>query len=264
MAAARLHFPMDIWPRGLGSTRIKTLLAGSLSAGMWARRHEVAKLRSRVEELSASLPVVLNVIDTANAGARSRERRLRELESRIETLEAHPTVRSRRDARGTRLRTGTPARLVLGFQRQSRDGYIAVDDAPSPGLDLVADMRALPFEDASIDEIRAEHVVERFGRDELRFDVLPHWYRLLRPGGHLVTVSTDDGSVFRDAVAGRRSLDEVEKEVFTHRRRGSVFTSSSLAELLGESGFVEVDVKETTPEAESCPILHGHAVRPAE
>lgn len=51
--------------------------------------------------------------------------------------------------------------------------------------DLIADIRALPFQDNYAAEVHAYHVLEHFYRWEVG-DVLAEWYRVLKPGGVLV------------------------------------------------------------------------------
>jgi SAM-dependent methyltransferase len=85
------------------------------------------------------------------------------------------------------LPSSSAARLNLGCGRDIRDGYVNVDSAPLPGIDLVYDLNdlPLPFEDAQFAEILCQDVLEHV-------DYLPlmrELHRVLRPNGRLVVRS---------------------------------------------------------------------------
>jgi predicted SAM-dependent methyltransferase len=73
-------------------------------------------------------------------------------------------------------------RLHLGCGKRILPGYVNIDIGTSG--DMSADIRHLPFEDTSVDEIYASHVLEHFGRHEVA-NVLSEWSRVLRPGGQI-------------------------------------------------------------------------------
>ena len=77
---------------------------------------------------------------------------------------------------------GTSIRLNLGCGKRLIDGFIGVD---LKDADVEADIRKLPYEDESVDEIMAIHVCEHFYVHEIA-KVLREWYRVLKPGGRLV------------------------------------------------------------------------------
>jgi predicted SAM-dependent methyltransferase len=68
-----------------------------------------------------------------------------------------------------------------GIGANVKPDYVNIDCVNSPKLDLIADVRYLPIEDAIADEAICEHVIEH-----LQFkDVLPalkEWRRVLKPG----------------------------------------------------------------------------------
>jgi len=63
-------------------------------------------------------------------------------------------------------------------------------DLFNPKADLKCDVAKLPFEDNSIDEIYASHIIEHFHYFET-FDVLKEWCRVLKPGGKLKIETPD-------------------------------------------------------------------------
>lgn len=75
-----------------------------------------------------------------------------------------------------------PVRLNIGCGEKRIEGFIGVDLNPS--ADVVSDIRVLPFEDGSVDEIMAIHVLEHIYRWEVE-DTLREWRRVLKPGGLL-------------------------------------------------------------------------------
>ena len=68
------------------------------------------------------------------------------------------------------------------------DGYVNVDFASNHSgtqPDVACDLKSLPFDADSADEILSVHVIEHFWRWEVR-DVLKEWIRVLKPGGKLI------------------------------------------------------------------------------
>jgi radical SAM protein with 4Fe4S-binding SPASM domain len=63
-------------------------------------------------------------------------------------------------------------------------------DLFNPKADLKCDVAKLPFEDNSIDEIYASHIIEHFHFYEA-MDVLKEWCRVLKPGGKVMIETPD-------------------------------------------------------------------------
>ena len=89
-------------------------------------------------------------------------------------------------------------RLHLGCGNDILAGWVNLDHAPAPGIDVVADLgscriRPLPFADETVDEILACHVLEHIA------DILPlmaELWRIAKPGAvltaHVPYGSSDD------------------------------------------------------------------------
>lgn len=77
-------------------------------------------------------------------------------------------------------------KLHLACGHDYKEDYINVDLYPVEGVvtDAQFDVAKLPYEDNSIDEIRAFHIIEHFDWHEGN-RVLEEWYRVLKPGGRL-------------------------------------------------------------------------------
>lgn len=80
-------------------------------------------------------------------------------------------------------------KLNLGCGDKILPGYVNVDVAPARAgqkPDVICDLHRLePFEDSSVDEILAVHVVEHFWRWEV-VGVLREWLRVLKPGAPMI------------------------------------------------------------------------------
>lgn len=72
-------------------------------------------------------------------------------------------------------------KLHLGCGKRKWEGFINCDLKDS---DHDCDIRSLPFDDGSADEIHAIHVCEHFMLTEI-LAVLREWRRVLKPGGTL-------------------------------------------------------------------------------
>ncbi len=72
-------------------------------------------------------------------------------------------------------------RVDLGCGDNKIEGFDGLDLRPLPGVKYIADVRNLPFDNASVDELAARHVIEHFTKDEA-MDILREWRRVLKPG----------------------------------------------------------------------------------
>ena len=76
-------------------------------------------------------------------------------------------------------------KLHLGCGERFLEGYIHIDLAEFEHIDYKIPVNNLSiFDDNSIDEIYASHVIEYFDRDEVK-ELLKEWKRVLREGGIL-------------------------------------------------------------------------------
>jgi SAM-dependent methyltransferase len=79
-------------------------------------------------------------------------------------------------------------RLNIGCDRTQIAGFLGVDFNPDVDPDVLAEADNLPYEDNTVDEIYASHVLEHlpYGNTALQ-----EWFRVLKPGG-MVTVMVPD------------------------------------------------------------------------
>jgi SAM-dependent methyltransferase len=145
---------------------------------------------------------------------------------------------------------GDDIRLNLGCGHIAVRGYINVDSREIPGVDIVADVRDLPFSEGQVGEIYSAHLLEHFPEEELARSLLPYWYSLLRPGGRLVAVVPDTEMMLSEHAAGRVSFDDLRDVTFGEQEYAgnfhyTMFSQRSLCELLEMCGFSSVSVKES-------------------
>ncbi|HDR9474544.1 class I SAM-dependent methyltransferase [Burkholderia multivorans] len=76
-------------------------------------------------------------------------------------------------------------KVNLGCGHIAMPEYINIDAREIPGVDVVADVGGLPFDEGSVDEVFSSHLIEHFPQEELRRRLLPHWRSMLKPGGAL-------------------------------------------------------------------------------
>lgn len=76
-------------------------------------------------------------------------------------------------------------KINVGCGRKALPGYVNVDIDPNSAAGVLAPADKLPFEDASLDEVLAIHLVEHFYSWEVPV-LIKEWARVLRPGGLLV------------------------------------------------------------------------------
>jgi GT2 family glycosyltransferase len=83
-------------------------------------------------------------------------------------------------------------RLNIACGADYRPEYINSDLYPLKDcpIDDQVDAREIPYDDGTVDEIRALHVIEHFDFHEGN-KVLAEWYRALRPGGKLILETPD-------------------------------------------------------------------------
>lgn len=140
----------------------------------------------------------------------------------------------------------TGVRLNLGCGHTPLDGYVNVDQRELPGVDIVADVGNLPFEEGSLSEIHSAHLLEHLPQERLR-RLLPYWRSLLGPNGAFRAVVPDGEAMLGGIAAGNFSFESFREVLFGAQEcKGdfhfNLFTPDSLSKLLIASGFTKVAV----------------------
>src|SRR5688572_21255307 len=140
--------------------------------------------------------------------------------------------------------------LNLGCGPQTLPGWVNVDIARGPGIDVVWDLRrSLPFPDESCTVIYCEHMIEHLDRnDSKRF--LRECFRVLQYGG-VIRLSTPDAERFLRSYAGEGEflrhpafaeqietpLDRINLMMREHGQHLWIYDRDSLSLALNRAGF---------------------------
>ena len=148
-------------------------------------------------------------------------------------------------------------RLNLGSGPQPYKHYLSVDFDPDNHPDILHDLtQPLPFEDNSVDEMFASHVVEHFPLWQIPH-LLRDWHRALRRGGVFWGFVPDGPTVARAYLESVEEKDKELKRVWLanfhggwtnneHTGRGQVhyalYDRDLLYEMLTGAGFPSVEI----------------------
>jgi hypothetical protein len=143
---------------------------------------------------------------------------------------------------------GGAVRINLGAGHVAKPEYLNVDARELEGIDVVADVRNLPFEKGSLAEIYSAHLLEHFPLEELRSVLLPYWVSLLAEGGQFVAVVPDMETMIAEYAAGRLTFEELREVTYgTQEYEGDFhfngFSKASLCELLEAAGLSDTRVQ---------------------
>ena len=132
--------------------------------------------------------------------------------------------------------TLTGVRLDIGCGLAPRPGYV--------GVDAIFGGKAYPLEyaDASVDEIRASHILEHFSH-RATIQVLRDWVRVLRPGGKL-RVAVPDFKVCAEAYLSGKPVD-IQGYVMGAQTNvgdfhGAIFDEEELRAALKQAGLTNI------------------------
>lgn len=142
-----------------------------------------------------------------------------------------------------------PLRLNLGCGHIALDGYVNVDMRALPGVDVVAPIDGLPFEQGSVAEVFSAHVLEHFPQEQLRRRLLPYWRSLLEPGGVFRAVVPDLEAMTEQLQSGQITFENFRQVAYGGQEYDgdfhfTAFTPGSLSDLLAEAGFVDPQLVE--------------------
>lgn len=124
-------------------------------------------------------------------------------------------------------------------------------------VDVMGDLKTLPFDDAYADEIHAIHCLEHLHRKDAGTAVAD-WARVLKPGGRLAIEVPCVDKIAKLIVEGEKNIHLTVMGLYGDPRDPKPdmmhkwgYTKGELADLLREAGFKDVVVKE--------PIYHIQA-----
>ncbi|MDE6969067.1 MAG: methyltransferase domain-containing protein, partial [Eubacterium sp.] len=133
-------------------------------------------------------------------------------------------------------------RLNLGAGHICFDDYINVDERQIRNIDIVADVRELPFAEQSVDEIYASHIIEHFTRHEFETVILPYWYRLLKAGGKIRVILPDLESMIEHYKNQQYEIGELREVLYGLQEypgdvHYALYGQNELKEMFGRSGL---------------------------
>lgn len=148
-------------------------------------------------------------------------------------------------------------RLNIGCGPNPLAGWVNVDVARGPGIDVVWDLRhGLPFPDESCAVVFGEHVIEHMPKEAAAALAREAW-RVLQPGGVLRLSTPDAGRYLRSYAGDREFLNHPNfggpaetalERVNQMMREGGqhlwAYDAESLLLLLGRAGFSSVAEQE--------------------
>jgi hypothetical protein len=148
-------------------------------------------------------------------------------------------------------------RLNLGCGHVPLDGYLNTDVRELPGVDVVADVAALPFEVDSVSEIHSAHLLEHFPIEYLSRVLLRYWYSLLKPGGRFEAIVPDAEAMLEDYRAKNMTFDDLREATFGLQEyegdfHFNMFARDALKQLLQITGFEQVEYKFTARKNGKC------------
>jgi predicted SAM-dependent methyltransferase len=231
----------------MAAQRLEALAAQSQSTDALAGRldAEIDQTRTRLDNGDASIGALWERIEfvrrevlfeMAHGSGRTGQDAAPQVASRILAQEKVDAARA-----------AGALRLNLGCGHIALPDHVNVDMRELPGVDVLAEVGALPFEPESVDAIASAHLLEHFPQEMLRRRLLPHWFGLLRPGGRFNAVTPDAAAMLAAAGAGTYPFEDFREVVFGAQDYAgdyhyNLFTPDSLRALLEEAGFRDVAV----------------------
>lgn len=141
----------------------------------------------------------------------------------------------------------TGGRVNLGCGEKPLEDYVNVDGRPLPGVDVVADVRRLPFAPGTLTEVASFHLVEHFRQHQLTTVILPAWRELLVPGGVLRTVTPNWEALIAQLQAGEIPFEQFKTVTFGLQDYAgddhfALYSPDTLRSVLEAAGFTDVEV----------------------
>lgn len=158
-------------------------------------------------------------------------------------------------------------KLNLGCGHIPLDGFINVDRRELPGVDVVAEVNALPEGVCEAEEVFSSHMLEHFPQEQLCRELLPYWKSLLKKGGVIRAVVPDAEAMIREYQAGRYPYDDMREVLYGAQDYDgdfhyNMFTPEHMVRLLEEAGFESAKIVEAGRKNGRCFEFEVVATRP--
>ena len=133
-------------------------------------------------------------------------------------------------------------KLHIGCGERYLPGFRHLDARAFPHVDYVGRAEDLSmFDDDSVEEIYACHILEHFPRAAIA-DVLKEWYRVLLPDGGILRVAVPDFEAIADEYRVAKELDQVMGLLYGGQNyegnfHYQTYDFARMKRLLSEAGF---------------------------
>lgn len=135
-------------------------------------------------------------------------------------------------------------KLNLGCGGGRKQGYVNVDLLSGPGIDVTADVRDLPFEEKSCEEIRATQLIEHIPRNDV-LPMLKHWYKLLAKNGKVMVTLPNFDKLAQNYLNGVEPELMMEWIFGNQKHKGQFhcwgYSFKTLSELFKKAGFIDIE-----------------------
>lgn len=130
----------------------------------------------------------------------------------------------------------SPVRLNLGCNDLKLEGFTNIDIDARVNPDVVADSLNLPYDDESVDEIYAGHLLEHTTVHE---NALKEWHRVLKKGGRITITVPDTQKALELHNIGKLSLAMLNQVVYgaddrDEQNHHQIFTEEILLQQMSE------------------------------
>jgi len=243
----------------IGETR------GQLESVASSMEQRIGETRGQLESVSNSTSYLLGRVEFVRRelmfemryGASSLSEEAGQLKARTEILSPEKLATARNEV----------LRLNLGCGNVPLDDCLNVDRRALPGVDIVAEVDELPFEQGEVDAIFSAHLLEHFPQEQLRRELLPYFFKLLKEGGEFHAVVPDAETMIREYSFGRYPYNDMREVIFGAQDYDgdfhfNMFTPSSLEKLLHEAGFIKVILVESARKNGKCFEFEMRGVKP--
>ncbi|MGN3963914.1 class I SAM-dependent methyltransferase [Burkholderia gladioli] len=243
---------------------------------MTLRKHtrDITELSAKVDELLTSVRDRTQSVDYLLGRVEFVRRELmfemrygaREIQPDVEAIQVKAEILSKDKLEASR---GEGIRLNLGCGHVPLDGYLNVDRRALPGVDVVSEVDGLPFAKGELTEIFSAHLLEHFPEEQLRRELLPYFFGLLKTGGELKAVVPDAEAMIREYSNGTYPYEDLREVLYGGQDYDgdfhfNMFTPDSMVKLLTEAGFDTPTILERGRKNGRCYEFEIAAKKPAE
>jgi len=148
-----------------------------------------------------------------------------------------------------------------GGENPIKNGFLNVDARPLPTVDIIADIKDLPFENESVDEIFTTNVLEHFNYEDSK-RVLTESYRVLKIGGKIEIIVPDLEMIIEKYKNGEIDFEKFNMwiygaQTYSYDYHRNCWDFKNLKKILSDIGFTKIEKVNYSLERNysDCPML---------